>query len=155
MTYSICLASPLKRQYQTYNSTHQKCGAEEVQLYQLLSPGYFCCVLLGDLEAESNENHGGATNWQIYIEAPSPCDVRCKGAADQGTDDRGNAKKGAEKSLDLRTFMERHGMNDAHYLRVRLSAISTKCRGMESNYSASEDTSSADSTDRSSDYKGD
>lgn len=110
--------------------------------------------MLGDLEAESNENNGSAANWQVYIEAPSPRDVRCKGAANQGSNYRGNSEKGAEKALDLWTFLERHGMNDAHYLRARLSAISTHDRVMELNYSASEDTSSANSTDRSSDYKG-
>ena len=65
MTYRIRLPTPLECQDETDYARDQKCSAEEVQLYQLLSPRDTGSILLGNLEAKGDEDHRGATDWQV------------------------------------------------------------------------------------------
>lgn len=95
-TYRIGLATPLKSQEEGHYTRNQGCCSREVKLRELLGPRKLGSVPIRYLEAEEDDGHGHTTNGQVDVEAPSPCNMGSKSAANQRSYNRGNAKQGAE-----------------------------------------------------------
>jgi hypothetical protein len=77
--HSIRLATPLKCQHKTDHTRYQECSAKNIKLPQLLHPGEFGCISVGDLETEGNGDHRHSTDGQIDIKAPPPSYMCGKG----------------------------------------------------------------------------
>ncbi|KAK5637285.1 hypothetical protein RRF57_012996 [Xylaria bambusicola] len=71
------------------------------------------------LEEEEDNKNGHTPDWKIYVEAPAPgqMGIRCKEAAEEGTDHAGDAKDGANHA-----YNQRHLVGRAHESGNRVTA---------------------------------
>ena len=94
-------------------SAHDEGDAGEVHLQNLLGEGSLLGDgVLGHLEEEEDDGGRDGTDGQVDVEAPAPRDVVGEGAAQEGTDDAGEAVRGADETGKGRALLGRGGEGD-------------------------------------------
>ena len=88
--------------------------------------------MVGDVEQEENKHQDHASQGKVDVKAPSPGDVRGKGAADQRAEHRRDPKHGTKETLILGPFVQRNSVDnndDLMHHGVSLTRNTKQCRG--------------------------
>lgn len=85
-------SAPLKGEEETYDGADEKEGSGEVHLVDLLLEGQVTVFTLRVLEEDEDGKDGDGTDGKIYPETPSPRHAIGKHSAEDGSDDRRDAK---------------------------------------------------------------
>lgn len=102
----------MQREQQADDAGDEQDRADGVELRELGAQGQLGGVAVGHVEQEGDDDEGDAADGQINVEAPAPRDVGGKSAADEGPDDGGETKDGAEQALVEWPLVQRDGVDD-------------------------------------------
>ncbi len=111
----IGATSPLESKEQAHDGADQEDGSEKVDLLQLLLGRHVRVAPWRIAEKEEDSCQSHAAEREVDPETPSPAGFICQRTAENGSDDRSDAKHAGERGNVDGAFAERDGVpNDVH-----------------------------------------